>query len=80
MITSIEECAYFNEPIPRNCEASKSIRDAFVFSLSAITTTEAASVYPYLSNVSLLASLEAVIGIALTGLFGFVLGNKLRNS
>lgn len=48
--------------------------------LSAMTTVDSGTVQPYLSNVSLAASVEALLGIALTGLFGFVLGNKLRNS
>jgi len=43
------------------------------------TTIDAGSVRPYLSHVALISSLEALLGIFLTGLAGFVLGNQLRN-
>ena len=62
------------------CAPTHNYLDALRFSLGAITTMSVGRVQPYISQVELLASVEALFGIALTGLFGFILGNKLRNS
>lgn len=70
-------CGY---PNPPECAPSRNFVDALLFSLGAMTTIDVGNVQPYLSHVGILTSVEALLGIALTGLFGFVLGSKLRNS
>jgi uncharacterized protein YjbI with pentapeptide repeats len=51
-----------------------------LFSLEQITTLSSGSLQPATRLVELAGSLQTLIGIALLGLFGFVLGNKIRNS
>jgi hypothetical protein len=82
MLTSIPGCAYadLTESWRAGCAPTYNYLDALRFSLGAITTMQVGQVQPYISGVELLTSLEALMGIALTGLFGFILGNKLRNS
>lgn len=56
------------------------IADLAVFSLLAMTTSGTPSVglQPRSEIVYLLTGLQALLGIALTGLLGFVLGNRIR--
>lgn len=81
MLTTHPGCAYSERMMtPRgDCAPSATIADALVYSLASIASMEIGTVRPYLGYVALLSSLEALMGIALTGLFGFVLGNRLRN-
>lgn len=81
-ITSTFGCSY-SELIQQwrvGCAPTSNPFDALLFSLGALTSTEIGVVRPYLSHVGILMTLEVLLGIALTGLFGFVLGNKLRYS
>jgi uncharacterized protein YjbI with pentapeptide repeats len=82
MLTTMPGCAYadLSGAGRAGCAPTYNYLDALRFSLSAVTTMSVGRVQPFVSGVELLASLEALIGIALTGLFGFILGNKLRNS
>lgn len=54
--------------------------NAVVFSLGALTTTNLQNLHPASSAVEFVMGLQVVIGIALTGLLGFVLGNRIRYS
>ena len=49
------------------------LRDAF-------STLDIGYLQPYLPAADVLRPIETLLGIALTGLLGFVLGNKLRYS
>ena len=51
-----------------------------LFSLEQVTTLTSPTLQPAGRAVELLGSLQTLIGVALLGLFGFVLGNKIRNS
>ncbi len=62
------------------CVPTYNYLEALQFSLAAMSTIEIGNVQPYVAHVGVLTSLQALIGIMLTGLLGFVLGNKLRNS
>jgi len=62
------------------CRPTYNFFDALLFSLASMSTVEIGSVRPFVANVGVLTSLEALLGITLTGLLGFVLGNKLRYS
>jgi len=55
-------------------------KDLAVFSLSAMTTIDTGDLVPRASWVRFLMGIEALLGIGLTGLLGFVLGNKIRRS
>ena len=61
-------------------EATRSAFDLFMFSLSAMTTSggSSAGIEPRNDAVRVLAGLQGLIGIALTGLLGFVAGNLVR--
>jgi hypothetical protein len=56
------------------CEPTRSLIDNVLFSLGAMTTTDVGAVQAYRSHVGIWMTLEALLGIALTGLTGFVLG------
>jgi hypothetical protein len=62
------------------CQPTRNFWDNLLFSLGAMTTTDLEDVQPYRSHLGFLMTLEALVGISLTGLLGFVLGNKLRYS
>lgn len=82
MITTMPGCSVTDlrvNPIA-GCAPTARFIDALMFSIGAMTTIDVGTVQPYLSHVGLVAAIEALLGIALTGLFGFVLGHKLRNS
>lgn len=57
---------------------TRNIADSAIFSLGALTTMEPVGLRPANNVVQLAAGFEALFGIALTGLLGFVLGNKIR--
>lgn len=82
MITSIPNCGYadLSKAWMIDCTPTYKLIHAIWFSFGALTSTEVGTLRPYLSHVGILMTLEILIGVALTGLFGFVLGNKLRNS
>jgi uncharacterized protein YjbI with pentapeptide repeats len=54
--------------------------DALIFSLLALTTSgsPAVELQPSAKAVHLLTGLQALLGIGLTGLLGFVVGNRIR--
>ena len=54
--------------------------DLVTFSLLAMSTSgsPAVGLWPRDEIVHILTALEAIVGIALTGLLGFVLGNRIR--
>ena len=59
-------------------EPTRNLIDLARFSLAAMTTTDLTGLEPRNGLVELLAGLEALLGIALTGLLGFVVGNRIR--
>ncbi len=61
-------------------EPTRNLVDLARFSLGAMTTMGLTGLEPRNGLVELLAGLEALLGIALTGLLGFVLGNRIRRS
>jgi uncharacterized protein YjbI with pentapeptide repeats len=61
-------------------EPTRNPIDLARFSLAAMTTMELTGLEPRNGLVELLAGLEALLGIALTGLLGFVVGNRIRRS
>jgi uncharacterized protein YjbI with pentapeptide repeats len=54
--------------------------DWAIFSLGALTTMDPAGLEPRSNLVQLFAGLEALLGIFLTGLLGFVVANRIRRS
>jgi len=54
--------------------------DWAIFSLGALTTMDPAGLEPRDNLVQLAAGLEALLGIFLTGLLGFVVANRIRRS
>ena len=54
--------------------------DWAIFSLGALTTMDPAGLEPRNNTVQLVAGLEALLGIFLTGLLGFVVANRIRRS
>ncbi|GAB4480073.1 MAG: hypothetical protein Kow00124_26410 [Anaerolineae bacterium] len=82
LITATPGCGYVDRAIEGidGCRASRDFSDALLFSLGAMSTIDAGDIQPFVPHLGLLTSLEALIGITLTGLLGFVLGNKLRFS
>ena len=61
-------------------EPTRNLVDLARFSLAAMTTMDLTGLEPRNGLVELLAGLEALLGIALTGLLGFVAGNRIRRS
>jgi uncharacterized protein YjbI with pentapeptide repeats len=59
-------------------EPTRNLVDLARFSLAAMTTMDLTGLEPRNGLVELLAGLEALLGIALTGLLGFVVGNRIR--
>jgi uncharacterized protein YjbI with pentapeptide repeats len=82
LITDMPGCSHaeLTAAWQEGCRPTRSLVDGLVFSLGALTTADTGVLQPYRSHVSLVMTLEALLGIALTGLIGFVLGNKLRYS
>ena len=61
-------------------EPTRSLVDLLRFSLGAMTTMDIAGLEPRNGLVELLAGVEALLGIFLAGLLGFVAGNRIRRS
>ena len=81
LATNDPTCAYGHLGArPYLCTPTRNFANNLLFSISAITTVDVSWLQPSYWWVSYITSLEMLIGIALTGLFGFVLGNKLRFS
>ncbi len=82
MVTAMPGCGYadLSAAWRDGCAPTLKVLDNLLFSLSTITTMEVGTLRPYLSHVGMLMTFEVLLGITLTGLIGFVLGNKLRNS
>ena len=59
-------------------EITHSPFDVMIFSLLAMTTSESAELVPASHTVEFIRGFEALLGIALTGLLGFVVGNRIR--
>jgi len=60
--------------------AATSLWDHLIFSLGAFTTLQPARLQAARPGIELLTTIQAIIGIALAGLLGFVAGNRLRRS
>ncbi len=80
LITSMPNCSYNDlaRTGQEGCHPTRSFIDGLVFSLGALTTSDTVAVQPYKPNVSWLMSLEALFGIAMAALIGYVLGNRQR--
>lgn len=61
-------------------DAATSLWDDLIFSLGAFTTLQPARLQAARPGVELLTTIQAIIGIALAGLLGFVAGNRIRRS
>ena len=61
-------------------EPTRNLVDVLRFSLGAMTTMDMVGLEPRNGLVELLAGLEALLGIFLAGLLGFVAGNRIRRS
>jgi uncharacterized protein YjbI with pentapeptide repeats len=61
-------------------DAATSLWDHLIFSLGAFTTLQPARLQAARPGVELLTTVQAIIGISLAGLLGFVTGNRIRRS
>jgi len=61
-------------------DAATSLYDHLIFSLGAFTTLQPARLQAARPGVELLTTVQAIIGISLAGLLGFVAGNRIRRS
>jgi uncharacterized protein YjbI with pentapeptide repeats len=61
-------------------DAVTSLWDHLIFSLGAFTTLQPARLQAARPGVELLTTIQAIIGISLAGLLGFVAGNRIRRS
>jgi uncharacterized protein YjbI with pentapeptide repeats len=61
-------------------DAATSLWDHLIFSLGAFTTLQPARLQAARPGVELLTTIQAIIGISLAGLLGFVAGNRVRRS
>jgi len=59
---------------------TRNLLDLLVFGLGAFTTMDPKGLEPRATWVQFVAGFEALLGIGLTGLLGFVLGNRIRRS
>ena len=59
---------------------TRNLMDLVIFSLGALTTMAPKGLEPRADWVQFIAGFEALLGIGLTGLLGFVLGNRIRRS
>jgi hypothetical protein len=55
-------------------------KDMVLFSLGAMTTLLPPNLQPACDGAQVLVNLETLLAVALTGLLGFVLGNRIRHS
>jgi len=60
--------------------STRNLWEVLLFSLGALTTITSDALRPATSGVEFAMSIEALLGILLTGLLGFVLGNRIRRS
>jgi uncharacterized protein YjbI with pentapeptide repeats len=60
--------------------AATSLWDHLIFSLGAFTTLQPARLQAARPGIELLTTIQAIIGISLAGLLGFVAGNRIRRS
>lgn len=65
---------------PTDLTSAEALRNAIVFGLCKLTAMDPADLAPAHWWVDILTALEAMIGIGLTGLLGFVLGNRIRRA
>jgi uncharacterized protein YjbI with pentapeptide repeats len=80
--TATPGCGYterFVTPMA-GCRPTRNPFNNLLFSVGAMTTMEMGFLQPFQWWVGYMMAAETLIGIALTGLVGFVLGNKLRYS
>jgi uncharacterized protein YjbI with pentapeptide repeats len=61
-------------------DVATSVWDHLIFSLGAFTTLQPARLQAARPGVELLTTIQAIIGISLAGLLGFVAGNRIRRS
>jgi uncharacterized protein YjbI with pentapeptide repeats len=61
-------------------DAATSLWDHLIFSLGAFTTLQPARLQAARPGIELLTTFQAIIGISLAGLLGFVAGNRIRRS
>ena len=61
-------------------DVATSVWDHLIFSLGAFTTLQPTRLQPARPGVELLTTIQAIIGISLAGLLGFVAGNRIRRS
>jgi hypothetical protein len=61
-------------------DVATSLWDHLIFSLGAFTTLQPARLQAARPGVELLTTIQAIIGISLAGLLGFVAGNRIRRS
>lgn len=61
-------------------DAATSLWDHLIFSLGAFTTLQPARLQAARPGVELLTTIQAIVGISLAGLLGFVAGNRIRRS
>jgi len=59
---------------------TRNLKDLAIFGLGAFVTMDPKGLQAREDWVQLLAGLEGLLGISLTGLLGFVLGNRIRRS
>ena len=62
-------------PVP-----TRKLQDLIVFGLGAFTTMDPKGLEPRALWVQIVVAIEALLGIGLTGLLGFVVGNRIRRS
>jgi hypothetical protein len=62
----------------RTVENVCGLGDCLLFSVGRLTTTNPDRLKPTTRSAELIDELQPILGVALLGLFGFVLGNKLR--
>jgi hypothetical protein len=70
--------AFFSRPVPR-CYGYAYLQQ-FLYVLDAFTTASFAELEPATALTRILSGLTALIGVFLTGLLGFVAGNRIRRS
>jgi len=66
--------------VTENGSVVKGLSDGFLFSLQQMIGVQFGSLEPASRVVEVFGAVEVMIGIILVGLFGFVLGNRLRSS
>jgi uncharacterized protein YjbI with pentapeptide repeats len=70
----------FHAVVTSSQDVATSLWDHLIFSLGAFTTLQPARLQAARPGVELLTTIQAIIGISLAGLLGFVTGNRIRRS